>query len=213
MTDSSRTIHHARTSPWGIIFAIGASVAFVAALASTSYQAWEKIGVGLGCGIAWAHVRVQYVARRKTEGKADRMPAATSATVPLLHRFLGFGLMIVAAALFLLEYLDIGPGLRDSSVTLVVAYALSGIAVVLGAVALFVFKPRVPERPTAQPVEEYWTTPEVGTKVLPVWFLLEGGGTLAVVAYFLTGEPVAAVAAGALIAAFWWCGPNVFAKP
>ena len=82
----------------------------------------------------------------------------------------------------------------------------------LAAVALVVFKPRVPERPTTQPVAEYWTTPQVGMKVLPVWFLLEGAGTLAVVAYFLTGEPVAAVAAGTLIAAFWWCGPNVFAK-
>jgi hypothetical protein len=144
---------------------------------------------------------------------ADRPTSSTQATIPLLHRFLGIGLVIVAASLLVIKYLGLVPTLRDGTVTLVIAYALSGIAVVLAAVALVVFKPRVPERPAAQSVEEYWTTPEVGTKVLPVWFLLEGGGTLAVVAYFLTGEPVAAVAAGALIAAFWWCGPNVFAKP
>jgi len=135
------------------------------------------------------------------------------ATLPLLHRFPGIGLMMLAAAFFLLKYLGIFPGLGDSSVTLFMAYVLSGIGVVLAAVALVVFKPRVPERSSAQSVEEYWSTPDVGTKVLPVWFLLEGAGTLAIVAYFLTGEPAAAVAAGVLIAAFWWCGPNVFAKP
>jgi hypothetical protein len=131
----------------------------------------------------------------------------------MLHRFLGIGLITVAATLFLLRYLDIASGLGATRVTLVLAYALSGVAVALAAVALVVFKPRVPERSSAQSVEEYWSTPEVGSKVLPVWFLLEGAGTLAAVGYFLTSEPVAAVAAGVLIGAFWWCGPSVFAKP
>jgi hypothetical protein len=209
VTDSSRSIHHARTSPWGIIGAICAS----ARLRWPSPARPVRIGVALGCGIAWADVLVQYVARRKAEGKADRMPAATPATVPMLHRFLGIGLLTVAAALLLLKYFGIAPGLRADSVTRLIAYSLSGIAVVLAAVALVVFKPRVPERSAAQSVEEYWSTPEVGSKVLPVWFLLEGAGTIAAVGYFLSSEPVAAVAMGVLIAAFWWCGPNVFAKP
>jgi hypothetical protein len=51
------------------------------------------------------------------------------------------------------------------------------------------------------------------SRVCGGWFLLEGAGTMAAVGYFLTSEPVAAVAAGVLIGAFWWCGPNVFAKP
>ena len=120
---------------------------------------------------------------------------------------------MVAASLLVIKYLGLVPTLPGGSVTLIIAYALSGVAVVLAAVALVVFKPRVPERSSAQSIEEYWSTPEVGSKVLPVWFLLEGAGTLATVGYFLTGEPVAAAAAGVLIVAFWWCGPNVFAKP
>lgn len=174
---------------------------------------WAKVAIGLDCGVAWANVLVQYVGRRETEGKADHMPAATPATGPMLHRFLGIGLMSLAAALLLLKYFGIAQGLRADSVTRLIAYALSGIAVVLAAVALVVFKPRVPERSAAQSVEEYWSTPDIASKVLPVWFLLEGAGTLAAVGYFLTSEPVAAVAAGVLIVAFWWCGPNVFAKP
>jgi hypothetical protein len=186
---------------------------FAVALASTSYPTWAKIGVGLGFVIAWADVVVQYVERRRTEGR-DPLPAATAtpATLPMLHRFFGIGLLAVAAALLLLKYFGIASGLPADSATRLIAYSFSAVAVVLAAAALLAFKPRVPERPTPQPVAEYWTTPEVGTKVLPVWFLLEGAGTLAVVAYFLTGEPVAAVAAGVLIAAFWWCGPNAFAK-
>jgi hypothetical protein len=143
---------------------------------------------------------------------ADRPTSTAQGTIPLLHRFLGIGLVMVAASLLVIKYLGLVPTLPDGSVTLIIAYALSGVAVVLAAVALVVFKPRVPERSSAQSIEEYWSTPEVGSKVLPVWFLLEGAGTLAAVGYFLTSEPVAAIAAGVLIAAFWWCGPNVFAK-
>ncbi len=47
---------------------------------------------------------------------------------------------------------------------------------------------------------------------MSVWFLMEGAGMLAVVGYFVTGEPIAAIAAGLTIVAFWLCGPNVFAK-
>jgi hypothetical protein len=213
MASSSLRPHQPRTIRGSIIGAICASVAFAAALTSTFYPTWAKVAVGLGCGVAWADVLVQYVGRRETERKADHMPAATPATVPMLHRFLGIGLMTLAAALLLLKYFGIAPGLRADSVTKLIAYSLSAVAVVLAVVALVVFKRRVPERSAAQSVEDYWSAPEVGSKVLPVWFLLEGAGTLAAVGYFLTGEPVAAVAAGVLIGAFWWHGPNVFAKP
>lgn len=135
-----------------------------------------------------------------------------TATTPLLHRFLGIGLVTVSASLTVVKYLGLAPTLRHDDVTSVIAYAFSGLAVVLAAVALVVFKPRVPERSPGQSVEEYWSTAEVGSKVLPVWFLLEGAGTIAAVGYFLSSEPMAAVATGVVIVVFWWCGPNVFAK-
>lgn len=78
--------------------------------------------------------------------------------------------------------------------------------------ALFVFKPRVPDRLLGQSVEQYWSAAEAGGKAVLVWILLEGAGVLAVVGYCLTGEIVSAIAAGLTIVAFWMCGPGVFAK-
>jgi hypothetical protein len=102
--------------------------------------------------------------------------------------------------------------MSPDSVTPVIAYTLSGLGVVQVAVALFFFKPGVPARRLEQPVAEYWSTPEVGAKVFLVWFLMEGAGVMAGVAYLLTGEPVSALVMGLAIVAFWWCGPNMFAK-
>jgi hypothetical protein len=122
------------------------------------------------------------------------------------------GLLTVAAVAFVLGYLGVGPLLRQESLSQTLGYVLSASAVVLAAVAFLILKPRVPDRPSAQAVEEYWATPDVTAKILPVWFVLEGAGTLSAVSYLLTGEPVSAVATLLTIAAFWLCGPNLFAK-
>jgi hypothetical protein len=98
------------------------------------------------------------------------------------------------------------------AVTPILAYFFSGLSVVFAALALVIFKPRVPDRSPGQSVDEYWSTPEVVARIMPVWFLLEGAGTMAAVGYFFTGEPVSAIAMGATIVAFWLCGPNTFAK-
>jgi hypothetical protein len=140
------------------------------------------------------------------------MATTAPATVPLLHPLLGIGLVAVAAVCLILRYLGVVPMMGHDSATLLMAYALTAIDVVLVVVALFVFKPRVPDRPSDQSVEQYWSAPDVGAKVLPVWVLLEGAGTLAAVGYCLTGEPVSAIATGLTIVAFWRCGPNVFSK-
>jgi hypothetical protein len=135
-----------------------------------------------------------------------------SSTVPLLHRFLGIGLVLVAAAFVGLRYLGIPPLSLQRSVALAIASTLSMVGIVLVVVAVFILKPRVPDRSPGQSVEQYWSTPEVGTRVLPVWFSLEGAGMLAAIGYLLTGEIVSGIAMGLTIAAFWACGPNLFAK-
>ena len=119
---------------------------------------------------------------------------------------------MLAAAFVVLRYLALAPMLPRDNVTQVIAYTLSGVGLVLAVVALIVLKPRVPDRTPGHSVEQFWSTPAVVTKVLPVWFLLEGAGTMAAVGYYLTGEPVCAVATGLAIVAFWLCGPNAFAK-
>jgi hypothetical protein len=135
-----------------------------------------------------------------------------AATIPLLHRFLGLGLLALAAAGFVLVYLGVGPLLRPDSLSRTLGYVFSGSAVVLAAVAFLIFKPRVPDRPSTQTVEEYWATPHVAIKILPVWFLLEGAGSLSALSYLLTGELLSAVTTFLTIGAFWLCGPNMFAK-
>jgi hypothetical protein len=138
--------------------------------------------------------------------------ATTPATLPVLHRLLGIGLMTIAVVFLIFRYLDIPPTLQHDSVTQVIGYTLSGLGVLIAAVALFVFKPRVPDRPPEESVEQYWSRPEIGPKAMMVWIVLDGARVMAAVGYLLTGEPVAAIAAGVVIVAFWLCGPNVFAK-
>ena len=138
------------------------------------------------------------------------MPAAP-ATAPLLHQSLGIGLVMMAAVMSFLRYRGLAPTLSPDSITSI-AYALSGLSVVLVAVALLVIKPRVPDRRPQQSVEEYWSTREVGAKAFLVWFLMEGAGMMAAVGYLLTGQPVSVVAMGVAIAAFWLSGPSAFVK-
>jgi hypothetical protein len=77
-------------------------------------------------------------------------------------------------------------------------------------VALLVLKPRVPVRRTSQPVEAYWSS--VTGTILPMWFVMEGAGLLAIVGYLLGGETVAAIAIAVSIGTFIWYGPKAFAK-
>lgn len=131
-------------------------------------------------------------------------------TVPLLHRFLGIGLVMVATVFVTLNYVGVAPLLPREGASAAIAYAMSGISVVMGMVALLFLKPRVPDRKAGQSVEQFWSAPEAGAKVLPVWFLLESAGIAAIIGYLLTGEPVSLIVSALAIAAFWLCGPSVF---
>ena len=117
---------------------------------------------------------------------------------------------MVATVAVVLGYVGIAPLLPRESVATTIAYAMAGIGVVMGAVALMLLKPRVPDRKAGQSVEQYWSAPETSTRVFPVWFLLEGAATIATVGYLLTGEPVSLIVAVLAITAFWLCGPRVF---
>ena len=77
-------------------------------------------------------------------------------------------------------------------------------------VALLFLKPLVPRRRGGQTVAAYWTDSPVAAKALRVWFILEGAGVVASVAYFLGGGPYAAVVIVAAAAAYWMNGPAVF---
>ena len=83
--------------------------------------------------------------------------ATTPPTTPLLHRYLGIGLVVVAAVFVFLRSGGIAPLSPLDSSTPVIAYALAGLSVVLLSTALILFKPRVPTLRPGQSVEQYWT--------------------------------------------------------
>lgn len=139
------------------------------------------------------------------------LTTSTPATVPMIHRILGIGLLAGAAVFVGLRYFGIG-SIAHGSTSRTVAYALGAVAMVLTAIAVFIFRPRVPRRSPAQSLDQFWSAPDVAAKMLQIWFYLEGAGMLAAAGYLLTGEPVTAIAAGLAIAAYWWCGPTLFAN-
>jgi hypothetical protein len=120
------------------------------------------------------------------------------------------GLLMVTGVMVVLRSGDTGAPSPDSSGNQMLGYSFSALSVVLIAVALLFLKPRVPARRERQPVEEYWSS--VTGAILPMWFIMEAAGMIAVVGYFLTGQTVAAVAIAVSIGVFIWYGPQAFAR-
>jgi hypothetical protein len=129
---------------------------------------------------------------------------------PVLHRSLLTGLLIVTVVMMVLRSGDTGAAAAADTANLTLGYMFSALSFVLVAVAVLWLKPRVPARGARQSVEEYWSS--VTGTILPMWFVLEAAGMIAVVGYFLTGLTVTAVAIAVSLAAFIWCGPKGFAN-
>lgn len=132
----------------------------------------------------------------------------------MLHRFLGIGLVLLAGVAVGLRQMGLAPTLNaGSGAGSIIVYVFAGASLVMVFAAFFVLKPRAPERRSGQSAAEYWTTPEVGARILPVWFLSEGAGVTAAIGYMLTGHVISLLVVGVAVAAFWLLGPDTFAKP
>lgn len=127
---------------------------------------------------------------------------------PVLHRSLLTGQLILTGVMVVLRSGDMGAQLSGDNQML--GIGLAALSVVLVAVALLLLKPRVPVREARQPVEQYWSS--VTRTILPMWFVMEGAGLLAIVGYFLTGQTVAAAAIAISIGTFIWYGPKAFVR-
>lgn len=135
---------------------------------------------------------------------------ASGPAAPLLHRFLGIGLILLAAALVIARLSGVlGESESDSRM---IGNMLAAVSFMILTAALIIVKPQVPDRQAGQSSAQYWSRPEVVSRVNLVWFLMEGAGVLASIAYFLSGSTVAAAMMAIAIVAFWFTGPNVFAK-
>jgi hypothetical protein len=128
------------------------------------------------------------------------------ATPALLHKFLGIGLVIMAAAMVIARR-SVGDSPQGSNLP---AYAIAGVSAVMVGAALMFLKPLVPRRRAGQTIAAYWTDRAVIPKALLVWFILDGAGVLASISYFLGGGASALVAIAAAVAAYWMNGPGVF---
>ena len=125
---------------------------------------------------------------------------------PVLHRSLLTSLLLVTGVLVVLRSGDTGASPLGANHLL--GYLLSALSFTLVGVAVLFLKPRVPVRRERQPEEEYWSS--VTGTILPMWFMMEAAGVIAVVGYFLTGMTVAAVAIAVSIGLFIWYGPKAF---
>ena len=125
---------------------------------------------------------------------------------PVLHRSLLTGQLILTGVMIFLRSGDTGAPLSDDNQML--GYGLSALSLVLVAVALLLLKPRVPVHQARQPIEEYWAS--AASAILPMWFVMEAAGLIAIVGYFLTGHTAAAAAIAISIGAFIWFGPKAF---
>ena len=142
------------------------------------------------------------------------VPSGQTATVPQLHKFLGFGVTSILVMFAFLAWIGMVPLLRDDpGLARTLGYAGAGVVAILVGVVLFVVKPRVPRRAPAQSVAQYWANQASAQQVLLVWFLLEGAGVLAAIAFVLSGEAIAAAAAVITAALLWMNGPRTFANP
>ena len=143
------------------------------------------------------------------------MPAASSGTRPpqaipaQLHLFLGIGLVFTAGALAVTRYLT--SGLTPDPTTLI-TYLLAGVSAAMAGAALLFLKAQVPERRSGQTAAQYWAEQKVAGAANVFWFILEGSGIVASVAYFLEGSPITVALAAFCIAAFWMNGPRAFDK-
>ena len=136
---------------------------------------------------------------------------APGAVVPVLHRILGIGLLILAGVLAVLRSRGAGPVLpTDDPAGRIVLYTFAVFALLMIAVARLVLKPRVPPRRLGQSTDAYWSEPATVQRVFAVWFTLEGAAILTLIAYFMVGTSFAAVLTSVSIIVFWLTGPRAF---
>ena len=141
------------------------------------------------------------------------MPGLPAASLPILHRSLGISMTGIAVVFAGIMAMGVGPLLREPDEGgRLIGYVMTGIALVEAAVALLVMKRRIPERRPGQSSQEFWSNAEVLNKILLVWFLLTGAGTLSAIAFLLSGLPAAAIVTAFVIAMFWMNGPVAFGR-
>lgn len=125
-------------------------------------------------------------------------PVSPARAVRILHGALVGGLVVAGATFTILLRVQ-GPFGAPSTVGLI----LTGIAVGSLALAVMVFRRKVPERAPGQSPDAYWSAAETRGAAIVLWAVIESAGLLSLIGWLQTGElapvAVAALAAGLLI--------------
>jgi len=130
----------------------------------------------------------------------------------ILHRCLVAGLVTMAGVIAVLAFKGIAPLLGPDGTASLISRIMAGVSVCEMAVALLIFRPRMPvfERRYAQ--ETYWDSPGALKAAQMVWFFLDGAAITSLVAFLLSGESVTAVVAAVAIVAMLVSGPDRLAR-
>ena len=123
-------------------------------------------------------------------------PITTARAMQVLHTVLLGGLLIVAAVFAGILREQGRAVLPADGTATIIAYALTGLALIALIVATLVLRPRIAPRGST-PANEYWSTPVHRTAALLLWMVTEAAGWIGGMGYLLTGNPVPA-AVGAL---------------
>lgn len=135
-------------------------------------------------------------------------PPMNRTTVQRLHLALVGGLLTVVTVFGALFYPGVAPMLPAGELTDLIAYAIAAGSLGPLLFGWFWARPRVPERPTDLPVEEYWKGAEPGAKALLLWVLWEGSAMTGAVGALLTGSLIPAMPALLALALLLTHGPG-----
>ena len=106
----------------------------------------------------------------------------------IVHAALVLGVAL-AGVVFFIVLRTIPPSFPGASI---LSFVTAGLGLGNIAAGLGLFRSKIPQRSSAQAPDDYWTSPEVRGIAIVTWAIIEGGGVVALVGYFLTGMPVPA---------------------
>jgi Na+/H+-dicarboxylate symporter len=118
-------------------------------------------------------------------------PSAAARAIRIIHAALVIGSVLVGITFFLVVRLN-GASFAN---TPVLGYVTAGLGLANVALALAIFRPKIPRRSLDQAADDYWAGNDTRDPSIIVWAMIEGAGLVSWVGYFMTGSLVPAAVA------------------
>lgn len=144
--------------------------------------------------------------RLHLHGMTTTAGAGQGRTVRIIHAAFAGGVAFVALGV----HLGLRPQLKPEPLESSIVNVIVGLSLLVSAVALTLLRGRVPKKSTNESADLFWT--RASLPALVSWAALEGGGLLAVVAYFLSGSTWALAAIGVALFGLLVISPGHFER-